>query len=179
MVSSSSLSFMLAKASSLFLKTNCAAPMTNFSPPSNSAPDHLFSELNGMIAEGERATISGVSAKCFSIAIAVSFLSESLKTSDFKATFTSSTDEFLSDTTSLTVILPVVIVPVLSRQSVSTRARVSMQYSFCTSTCFCASRMTDTAKTVDVSKIKPSGIMPTSAETVDSIELLNSPPSMK
>ena len=33
--------------------------------------------------------------------------------------------------------------------------------------------MTDTAKTVDVSKMSPSGIMPTRADTIESIASLN------
>ena len=74
---------------------------------------------------------------------------------------------------------PVVMVPVLSRQSTSTRASVSMQYSCCTSTWLFAKRTTATASTVDVKRISPSGIMPTSADTVESTADRQSVPEMK
>ena len=59
--------------------------------------------------------------------------------------------------------LPVVIVPVLSKQSTSTRARVSTQYSSCTRTFFLASFIAATAKDTLTSRINPSGIIPTNA----------------
>ena len=81
--------------------------------------------------------------------------------------------------TASTSILPVVMVPVLSRHSVSTRASVSMQYSCCTSTFDFAKPTTATASTVDVSRMSPSGIMPTSADTVDRMAPLVSTPPRK
>ena len=62
-------------------------------------------------------------------------------------------------------ISPVVMVPVLSRHSTSTRARVSMPYSSCTSVLRLPSRTTPTASATLVSRISPSGIMPTMAAT--------------
>ena len=81
--------------------------------------------------------------------------------------------------TAATSILPVVMVPVLSRHSVSTRASVSMQYSCCTSTWLFARRTTATASTVEVSRMSPSGIMPTSADTVDRMASFVSVPVRK
>ena len=70
---------------------------------------------------------------------------------------------------SLTVILPVVRVPVLSSAIQSTRARVSIEYKSCTSTFFLARRIVDSASTDEVSKINPSGIILIKAATVDVI----------
>ena len=65
-----------------------------------------------------------------------------------------------------TCMLPSVIVPVLSRQSTSTRASVSMLYRSCTSVRLRASLMTPTASAIEVSITSPSGIMPTTEATV-------------
>lgn len=73
--------------------------------------------------------------------------------------------------TSCTSILGSVMVPVLSTHSTSTRARVSMQFMSWTSTFCCASFMADTAMATLVSRYSPSGIMPMSAATVDSVEV--------
>ena len=62
-------------------------------------------------------------------------------------------------------ISPVVMVPVLSRQSTSARARVSMPASSCTSVFLRPSLITPTAMAMLVSRIRPSGIMPIMAAT--------------
>ena len=67
---------------------------------------------------------------------------------------------------SSTVIFGSVIVPVLSTQSVSTRASVSMQPMSCTSVRRFASRMTLATSARLVSRYSPSGIMPTMEPTV-------------
>ena len=66
----------------------------------------------------------------------------------------------------LTSIFPSVKVPVLSKQSVSTLASVSIQYNSCTNTLECDNLITLTAKTVLVNNTKPSGIIPITAATV-------------
>ncbi len=65
-----------------------------------------------------------------------------------------------------TAISPVVRVPVLSRQRVSTRASSSMDASSWHSASRPAKRTTPTASTTLVRRISPSGIIPTSAATV-------------
>jgi len=66
----------------------------------------------------------------------------------------------------LTSIVPSVIVPVLSRQSTSTRASVSIQYRSCASVLCLERRITLTQNTVDESATSPEGIMPMSVATV-------------
>lgn len=68
----------------------------------------------------------------------------------------------------LTSMVPSVIVPVLSRQSTSTRARVSMQYKSCANVLCRERRITLTQNTVDESATSPDGIMPMSVATVPS-----------
>jgi len=57
---------------------------------------------------------------------------------------------------------PTVRVPVLSRQTVSTRARPSTAGSSCTNTCCRVSCTAASRKATDVSSTKPSGTSPTS-----------------
>ena len=96
--------------------------------------------------------------------VSLGSLSAAIKAASASCTCFSSTPE--AHTTRSTSIKPVVMVPVLSKHKVSTRANVSIQYSCCTSTFDFERRTTATAKTVEVSKINPSGIMPISAATV-------------
>src|SRR6266508_2155697 len=70
-----------------------------------------------------------------------------------------------SGTTSWTARSPAVIVPVLSKQRTSTRARVSTAGSSCTSTCLRPSRTTLTAKVTLVSSTSPSGTIATEPAT--------------
>ena len=111
------------------------------------------------------------------MASAVSFGSSSARAMEANAASTASCPTPFTGHTASTSILPVVMVPVLSRHSVSTRASVSMQYSCCTSTFDFAKRTTATASTVDVSRMSPSGIMPTSAATVDRMAWSSATPS--
>ena len=60
-----------------------------------------------------------------------------------------------------------VMVPVLSTQSTSTRASVSIPLSSWIRVCRLASRITPTASATLVSKYSPSGIIPTNAATVE------------
>ena len=62
--------------------------------------------------------------------------------------------------------MPSVIVPVLSKHKVSTRAKVSIEYKSWTKTLYLESLKTATAKTVLVNKTNPSGIIPIKAATV-------------
>ena len=71
------------------------------------------------------------------------------------------------NTTSLTDISGLVIVPVLSTQSTLTLASVSTQFISCTSTLFPASLLTLTTSATLASRYNPSGIMPTSDATID------------
>ena len=70
---------------------------------------------------------------------------------------------------------PSVIVPVLSRLRQSTRASVSTDSSSCTSVFLRASRIAATAKLSEVSNTKPSGIMPTTPATADTMACRHSP----
>ena len=65
-----------------------------------------------------------------------------------------------------TCMVPSVMVPVLSKHRVSTRARVSMQYMSCTRVLRAESLMTLTAKARLMRSTSPSGIMPTMAAAV-------------
>lgn len=71
-----------------------------------------------------------------------------------------------SGRTSSTSIDASVSVPVLSRQTVSTRASPSMAGSSCTRHCFLPSRTTPTAKASEVSSTRPSGTMGTRPPTM-------------
>ena len=62
-----------------------------------------------------------------------------------------------------------VMVPVLSTHSTSTRASDSMQFISCTSTFRFDSFSAEAAMATLVSRYSPSGIIPTSAETVPSV----------
>lgn len=69
---------------------------------------------------------------------------------------------------------PSVSVPVLSRQTTSTRASPSMAGSSCTRHCLRPSRMTPIAKATEVSRTSPSGIIGTMPPTVLAMEFLKS-----
>ncbi len=71
---------------------------------------------------------------------------------------------------SVTSMPPSVRVPVLSRQTVSTRARPSMAGSSCTRHCLRPRRMTPMAKATEVRSTSPSGTMGTMPPTVRAIE---------
>ena len=62
-------------------------------------------------------------------------------------------------TVSTTRMLPSVIVPVLSKHNVSTRASISMQYSSCARVLFLLSRKKDAPNATLVNKKGPAGIM--------------------
>ena len=67
---------------------------------------------------------------------------------------------------------PSVIVPVLSKHATSTLASISIQYKSCTNTFFLDNLITLTARTVEVSKTNPSGIIPIIPATVEVIASL-------
>ena len=67
---------------------------------------------------------------------------------------------------SYTSIIPSVIVPVLSRQRVSTRAKLSVAYKSCDKTLYLESLIILTANTLLVRRTSPSGIIPIIAATV-------------
>ncbi len=75
---------------------------------------------------------------------------------------------------SVTSMPPSVSVPVLSRQTVSTRARPSMAGSSCTRHCLRPSRMTPIAKATEVSSTSPSGTIGTIPPIVRATESLRS-----
>ncbi|OAH12126.1 hypothetical protein STSP_45870 [Streptomyces jeddahensis] len=74
--------------------------------------------------------------------------------------------------TSVTSMPPSVSVPVLSRQTVSTRASPSIAGSSCTRHCFRPRRMTPIAKATEVSSTSPSGTIGTMPPTVRAIASL-------
>ena len=69
--------------------------------------------------------------------------------------------------TSRNAISLLVMVPVLSTQSMSTRASVSMLRMSCNMTMFWASRMALRASAMVTSRYSPSGIIPMTAPTMD------------
>ena len=71
------------------------------------------------------------------------------------------------NTTSLTDISGLVIVPVLSTHNTLTLASVSTQFISCTNTLLLASFLTLTTKATLASRYRPSGIIPTSEATID------------
>ena len=79
---------------------------------------------------------------------------------------TRSSSSPLTPTTSTTSSFPVVMVPVLSRQSTLTLARPSMASISCTRARFLARRPTPRIKEILVSSTSPSGIMPITPATV-------------
>ena len=92
---------------------------------------------------------------------------------------TSPSENPLAARTEETSISPEVIVPVLSRQSVSTRASVSTQYACWTRTIRRPSRKVAMARTEEVSRTSPCGIMPMTAATEVRIASSRLPPSMR
>ena len=78
----------------------------------------------------------------------------------------------LSTTVSTTSIVPSVMVPVLSRHSTSVHDSISIPCNFWISTFFLAIFNTPAVKAIEVSKTKPSGIIPIIPATVDSIASL-------
>ncbi len=80
----------------------------------------------------------------------------------------------LRERSSVTSMPPSVSVPVLSRQTVSTRARPSMAGSSWTRHCFRPSRMTPIAKATEVRRTSPSGTMGTMPPTARAMESLKS-----
>ena len=112
-------------------------------------------------------------------AINVGLLSVSVFTRAVSASFICSSVKPSKGTISSTCMEPSVIVPVLSRQRVSTLARVSTQYMSCTSVFLAESFITLTAKARLISSTSPSGIMPTMAATVLTTEFCRVSPSTK
>ena len=80
-------------------------------------------------------------------------------------------------TTALTCISFSVMVPVLSTQSTSARARASIHFMSCTSTFREASRMTLTTNATLASRYSPSGIMPITAATMETMLLWKEAPA--
>ena len=76
-----------------------------------------------------------------------------------------------------TIILFSVMVPVLSTQSTSTRASVSIQSISWTSVFLCARRMTPAIRAMEVRRYSPSGIIPMMEPTVDVTAVATSRPS--
>ena len=75
--------------------------------------------------------------------------------------------------------LPSVMVPVLSKQSTSTWASVSREYSSCTNTLRFAKRPTPTAKLMLINRTRPLGSMPSKPAAVETTEVVGSPPRKK
>ena len=73
---------------------------------------------------------------------------------------------------------PSVMVPVLSRFKLSTRASVSTDSSSCTSVFLRARRIAASAKFSEVSSTRPSGIMPTTPATAETTAWRHSPVAM-
>ena len=112
-------------------------------------------------------------------AFAVSLASASLaRATHEKARTTSSLPWPRAASMRETSIWPDVMVPVLSRQRVSTRASVSTQYACCTSTPRWPRRVVAIARTDDVRRTSPWGIMPRTALVEVRMALSTVPPSM-
>ena len=80
--------------------------------------------------------------------------------------------------TSSTRMVPSVIVPVLSRQRVSTLASVSIQYNSCTSVFFVARTREPSVRATLVSSTRPSGIIPRTAATIFTTESFRLSPTI-
>ena len=139
--------------------TNCAAPITSAVPSAVTQPEHFVLDEKGtaLVTASASTPRSRPNSR---IARAVSFASASFAAAIVTAACAA------SPRTSATSMAPVVMVPVLSRQSTSTRASVSTQYDCCTSTLLDARRVVAMANTLDVKSTSPCGIMPTTAATV-------------
>ena len=117
--------------------TNCAAPITRERPSASTQPEYLRAELkataraiwgSGSFLPVPSARSPSQSPAKASKALAVSFASEALAAAmAANAATASASVEPGAQLTWATSISPEVMVPVLSRQSVSTRARVSTQ----------------------------------------------------
>ena len=101
--------------------------MTRARPSAHTQPEYLRALEKGTAREGARATVPR-SAAWRRIARAVSFASEALaETTDAAASRAEPCARPGASMTHETSIEPEVMVPVLSRQSTSTRASISMQ----------------------------------------------------
>ena len=121
--------------------------------------ENLRSEEKGSRAVAASTGLRGLPKYFFSALLVI--------LSPFKAEFMEDTISFTVKVVepprrsilSLTRMLPSVIVPVLSRHSVSTRASISMQYSSCTTVFLFARRKKEAASATLVSRKGPAGIM--------------------
>ena len=138
------------------------APTTSVKP-SKATALHLRSEEKGT---AERAVKPFARVKRSFSARYVALLSCAPETKPAMSSSRSSFSPKSVGSTSSTSICPVVRVPVLSRQSVSTWARVSSAKSSCTSTRFFASAAMPTARLILMSSTSPLGSMPSSAAAV-------------
>ena len=134
---------------------------------SKETPDHFFAEVNGARA----VTGQGVLAAGWEAAMAVM---EAFGVGS-AATSWDSTSEISASCPARGITSPRVMafwvrVPVLSAHTTLTRARPSMAGSSCTRHLRRPRRITPSAKAIDVSSTKPSGIIGTSAATIRSAD---------
>ena len=104
---------------------NSEAPNKNEPSTSNSAPDHFLSDENGITCFEDVIDLSG--GNTLFTALKVSLLSFSVLVSIVRAFFMSFSENPFCGIIFSTSKVPSVMVPVLSRHIVSTRARVSIQ----------------------------------------------------
>ncbi len=143
---------------------NSPAPITNVPWSAKLTPLHLRAEENGTV---DRLSQPGLSGYFSRMACAVGFWSCRVNvTAATAAPICSGVSVLISGSISSTCMVPSVMVPVLSRQIVSTRASISIEYSSCTRALWNERRTTLLASTILVSSTSPSGTMPTRAATV-------------
>ena len=160
------------------LRTNSGAPNTRL-PSLNSAALHFLAEEKGtvFISFDTTSVFSLLSEALFLFAPHLSFTALKVGLSSpitsVKLAKALSIGKFFSNSsTPSTLILPSVMVPVLSRQRVSTLANVSVQYISWARVLCAASLIVLTAITTLVRRYSPSGIIPISAAAVLTIARL-------
>ncbi|SCG09319.1 hypothetical protein GA0115255_125222 [Streptomyces sp. Ncost-T6T-2b] len=141
----------------------------------NAAPLYLRAEENGIASVTVQAASSPAGyASMMAWRLALGRGSEAPNVCSASLTYASSLP--FSGRTSVTSMPPSVSVPVLSRQTTSTRARPSMAGSSCTRHCLRPRRTTPMAKATEVRSTRPSGIigtMPPTVRATESLKLLS------
>ena len=154
--------------------TKCGAPTVKEPSPSISAAEYFLSEENGM----RERILRLLSAPNFSIRARDVLLRLSSAPSIAAITVAIySSSKPSAGITPSTHIVPSVIVPVLSRQSTSARASISIEYMSCTSVLFLASFSTLSVRVRVTRRYIPAGIMPMTEPLVFSTVFLRISPA--
>ena len=140
--------------------TKDGAPRIRTVPSAKAAADFLRAEEKGRVAVGASVPAGMAAASALRVPEPASKAPRKREAAAFSVSSSASMGMQVSS-----VISPVVSVPVLSEQSTSARARVSMPKSSCTRVCLRPSLTTPASRATEVSRIRPSGIIPIIAPT--------------